>query len=173
LVKINWYDSTFVDHKDMPITLKTPSSKNHPKRLIESILFFFCIFLTSTLTASAQCNPGVHALKCIEELDEGLIYIKSYGVDGKRGLREKVEYTVVFSNGTQYALRICTGSNDADGIILTIYNAVREPVGSNQRNDEIRSRLDFNCESTGIYYLTFTFQGSHTYCGGCVIALRH
>jgi hypothetical protein len=98
--------------------------------------------------------------------------MKSYNIDGQNGSRSKIEYTAVFSTDTKYHMKICTESNNADGIILTIYNSDRDPVISNITASELMPEVEFECELTGIYYLTFTFQDSRRSCGGCVLTFK-
>jgi hypothetical protein len=98
--------------------------------------------------------------------------MRSYNIDGGDGSNNKVEYTAVFSNNIRYTFKICTELNDADGIVLTIYNSGREIITSNNQGDDIQSEVEFYCNATGIYYLTFTFQNSKRFCGGCILALK-
>jgi hypothetical protein len=121
---------------------------------------------------SAQCNPETYSLNCIDNLKEGYIYLKSYNIDGNKGSKNKVEYTAVFSKDTYYSLDICTESNDADGIILSIFDSKRNLVISNIYNSFPESGFEYKCEITGIYYLTFTFGKSKKYCGGCILAIK-
>ena len=135
-------------------------------------LLALAVFPISLTIASAQCSPEEHSLDCIERIREGFIYLKSYNIDGNKDSKAMVEYTTVFSRDTQYVLYICTGLSDTDGIILTIYNPQREIMATNNTGDNINSELEFNCTTTGIYYLTFTFQSSKNMCGGCVLSFK-
>jgi len=139
------------------------------------ILYLTFLIICSIISAklNAQCNPEMYSLNGIEKLKEGYIYLKSYNIDGINGTRDKIEYTVVFSKDTNYLLNICTESNNADGIILSIYNSNRELVISNGINNALKSSFEFKCGLTGIYYLTFTFQESRKYCGGCILAFKN
>jgi hypothetical protein len=131
-----------------------------------------CVFSINCTIVKAQCAPEEYSMNCIENIREGFIYLKSYNIDGKKGIANKVEHTTIFSKDVKYVLNICTGSTDADGIILTIYNAGRETMASTVGEDGISSELEFNCNKTGIYYLTFTFQDSRSSCGGCILSFK-
>jgi len=133
---------------------------------------FFILFIVLSIKTSAQCSPESYSMNCIEKLDERYIYLKSYIIDGLNGAKNSVEYSVVLSRNTNYLLNICTASNDADGIILSIYDSKRKLITSNLLNSILDPIVEFNCELTGIYYLTFTFQNSKKYCGGCILAFR-
>ena len=123
-----------------------------------------------SVKAVAQCNPETYSLNCLEELSEGYIYLRSFNIDGLNGGKEKIEYSVVLSNSTKYLLNICTPSGNIDGINLSIYDSKREMVASNMINNALHSDIEFDCEQTGIYYLTFTFEESNKYCGGCILS---
>ena len=142
------------------------------KLCVRIILLALYVFSISLTFANAQCTPEEYSLNCIQRIREGFIYLKSYNIDGNRDSKDKVEYTTVFSRDTQYVLHICTGLPDTDGIVLTIYNPQREIMATNNTGDNINSELEFNCTTTGIYYLTFTFQSSKSMCGGCVLSFR-
>lgn len=142
------------------------------KCCVRMILLTLAVFPIGLTIASAQCAPEEYSMDCIQKLREGFIYLKSYNIDGNKDSRAMVEYTIVFSRDTQYVLHICTGSLDTDGIVLTIYNPQREIMATNNTGDNINSELQFNCSTTGIYYLTFTFQSSKSMCGGCVLSFK-
>jgi len=149
----------------------SPIIKNKQCR-IKLLLFLIILISADTIKVKAQCEPEVYSLNCIEKIRDGFIYMKSYNIDGHIGSKHKVEYTAVFSKDTKYLLNICTESNDVDGIILTIYNADRDPVISNITVNELMSEVEFECQFTGIYYLTFTFQNSRRSCGGCILTFK-
>ena len=136
------------------------------------VLMIFSAFSLNWTIVNAQCAPEEYSMNCIENIREGFIYLKSYNIDGKKGTASKVEYTTIFSKDVQYILNICTGSTDTDGIILTIFNAGRETMASTVVKDGVSSELEFNCNKTGIYYLTFTFQDSSSSCGGCILSFK-
>jgi hypothetical protein len=138
---------------------------------IQHTIFFFLFFLI-VVTAGAQCNPESYSMNCIEGLMEEYIYLRSYNIDGHSGTIEEIENSVVFSKNTKYLLNICTSSHDADGIVLSIYDSQRKQVATNLLKNRIHSEMEFDCTLTGIYYLTFTFQDSENYCGGCILSFR-
>ena len=132
------------------------------------VLFFIIAFEESY----GQCNPQELASNCVSQVKEGFTFLKSFNIDGMNGSREKVEYSYVFSKDTQYYLNICAEGENTDGIIVTIYDAKRRVASTNLANDKIFPGIIFACKSTGIYYITFTFDNSETYCGGSVLAFK-
>ena len=84
-----------------------------------------------------------------------------------------IEYTAVMSKDTRYAFRICTSDKSADGIVLTIFDSNRNEIISNREKTVIHPELNHLCNSTGIYYLRFTFYESRDKCGGCIMSFRN
>jgi hypothetical protein len=130
------------------------------------------LFLLIATNADAQCDFNTQSQRCIKDLHDGFIYIKSFEVDGRNGEREKIEYSYVMTRDTQYYLNICTPESNSDGIIVTIYDSQRNPVSSNYADGKFYEALIFQCSATGIYYLTFTFDGSKNFCGSSVLAFK-
>ena len=138
-------------------------------------LLLLCIiyFLIPGQKLSAQCSPGSLSRQCIDNLEEGAIYMKSFSIDGQDKTREKIEYTIVLSKDIEYNFQICSSGVGADGIILTIFDAKRNAVASNQEEIVINPELKYTCSVTGIYYLTFTFHESDYRCGGCILSIKN
>ena len=119
-----------------------------------------------------QCVPGSLSRECINSISEGFIYLKSYSIDGKNISKENIEYTAVMSKDTQYAFKICTSHEGADGIVLTIYDSNRKEIISNREETVIETELNYMCTATGIYYIRFTFYESENRCGGCILSFK-
>ena len=119
-----------------------------------------------------QCNTKELASNCVSQVQNGFTFLKSFSIDGNRGSREKVEYSYVFSKDTQYNLNICSGSENTDGIVVTIYDSKRRVASTNFANNKIFPGIIFACKATGIYYITFTFEDSQNFCGGSVLAFK-
>ncbi len=122
--------------------------------------------------ASAQCNAELYVNKSMRALESGFQFSKSYRIDGRGGTRKKIEYTCVFSKDTNYQIRIFGKDGNAQGVIGTLYDSKRNLMVSNLYNNKFLDGWTFKCRSTGIYYLSFTFKGSTSYCGAAVLAFR-
>lgn len=120
----------------------------------------------------AQCNADDLANNCIPALQEGFTFLKTFKIDGQAGAKAKVEYSYVFSKDTQYFLNICNEGSSTDGIVVTMYDSKRQMVSTNYVNSKYYSSLIYPCNATGIYYITFTFNGSSNYCGGSVLGFK-
>ena len=122
--------------------------------------------------ATAQCNAGQYANDCISELGEGYTFLKSFQIDGRGGQVPKVEYSYVFSKDTSYTIKICAPGADTDGIKVTLYDSNRTKKGSSYVNGSLLKGFTYPCPATGIYYITFEFEGSTNFCGGSVLGFR-
>jgi hypothetical protein len=120
----------------------------------------------------AQCGADAQANACISKLQDGFTFLKTFKVDGQGGAKAKVEYSYVFSKDTQYYLNICNDGADTDGIVVTMYDSKRQVVSTNYNKGKFYAGMIYPCNATGIYYITFTFEGSQNYCGGSVLGFK-
>ncbi|GAB3340998.1 hypothetical protein GCM10027429_28860 [Marivirga atlantica] len=131
------------------------------------------LFTTSFVNeVYAQCNTEKHVEACIPKLQSGFTFLKSYSIDGQGGAKSKVEYSYVFTKGATYQVQICNDGEGTDGIVLTLYDSSRKQVASTKYQGSTLSGLNFPCQVTGIYYITFTFEGSANHCGGSVLGFK-
>ena len=128
--------------------------------------------ISNIVSTSGPCNSEELNSKCIPRLTSGFNYIKSYKIDGVDGKKDKIEYSYVFTKDTQYLINICTPGNDTDGIIVSLFDSSRNKVASSKVDDKFISGIAYQCNSSGIYYIQFTFEGSTSYCGGSVLAFK-
>lgn len=141
------------------------------KKLMK-IAGLFIITIMLSLDAKAQCDAEALAQACVPKLQEGFTFLKTFKVDGVGGAKNKVEYSYVFSKDTQYYLNICANGDVTDGIVVTMYDSKRQVVSTNYANGKFYPGIVYPCNATGIYYITFTFQGSSNYCGGSVLGFK-
>jgi hypothetical protein len=136
------------------------------------VFFVLSIFLLSATETIAQCNAENLSNQCIPKLAGGFNFLKSYKVDGAGGTKEKVEYSYVFTKGTQYMINICAPSTPTDGIVVSLYDSNRNKVASSKINGQFISAIAYPCNATGIYYIQYTFDGSASYCGGSALGFK-
>lgn len=125
-----------------------------------------------SLEASAQCNPESFTAACVPQLATGFNFLKSYKIDGENGAKEKVEYSYVFTKGTQYMINICANGAATDGILVSLYDANRNQVASNKIDNQVLKAIAYPCNATGIYYIQYTFDKSASYCGGSALGFK-
>jgi hypothetical protein len=141
------------------------------KQIIISLSFLACFFMFNT-SAFAQCDSDKYAESCISALKDGYTFLKSYKVDGDGGAKNKVEYSYVFSKDATYMINICSDGPETDGIVVTLYDSNRRMVTTSYANNKYFSAVQYPCNATGIYYITFTFQNSAKHCGGSVLGFK-
>ena len=136
------------------------------------MFFILSAFLLNTSDVAGQCNAEDLSNQCIPKLMSGFNFLKSYKVDGVGGQKEKVEYSYVFTKGTQYMINICAPTQPTDGIIVSLYDSNRNKVASSKINGQYISTIAYPCNATGIYYIQYTFDGSSNYCGGSALGFK-
>jgi hypothetical protein len=141
------------------------------KRISYSVLVFTLILICSK-NIQAQCNPDNLANECIPKLASGFNFLKSYKVDGEGGAKEKIEYSYVFTKGTQYMINLCSTGSNTDGIVVSLFDSGRNKVATSKINGQFISAIAYPCNATGIYYIQYTFDGSASKCGGSALGFK-
>ena len=129
------------------------------------------VFFASLGFANAQCDADKYVNECIPKLSDGFNYLKSYKIDGLKGDRDKVEYSYVFTKGTQYMISLCSGANAGD-VVVDLYDSQRNKVASSMVDGKLASLISFPCRATGIYYLSFRFNESSEFCAASALGFR-
>jgi hypothetical protein len=146
-------------------------SLDNNKLLVVMKNVFFALLLVIFIPEStrAQCNADTFTSQCIPKLADGFNFLKGYKIDGRGGERDKVEYSYVFTKGTQYMINICSPQESADGIIINLFDSKRNRVATSSVDGQVASAIAFPCNSTGIYYISYSFEQSSQYCGGSAL----
>ncbi len=142
---------------------------------MKKVVLFFAVFLVCSFTVSplsGQCDSENLSNTCIPKLADGFNFLKSYKVDGEGGAKEKVEYSYVFTKGTQYMINLCAPGKDADGIVVSLFDSNRNKVASSKFNNQFLTAIAYPCNATGIYYIQYTFDGSTAKCGGSALGFK-
>lgn len=138
--------------------------------------YFFlilCLLVASASTTQAQCNPEIFTQTCTPKLTStGFNFLKSYKIDGDGGNKEKVEYSYVFTKGTQYMINICANGENTDGIVVSLFDGSRNKVATNKIDNQTVSAIQFPCNATGIYYIQYTFDKPSAFCGGSSLGFK-
>jgi len=133
-------------------------------------VFVFSVFVLGGFNATAQCNAETLSTLCIPKLASGYNFLKSYKVE--KGGKEFVEYSYVFTKGTQYMINICAPEENANGIIVTLEDSDRNMVASSKVNDQYITAIAYPCKNTGIYYIRYTFDDTAAACGGSALGFK-
>jgi hypothetical protein len=139
---------------------------------MKRVLFFVVtVCVLSTLDVIAQCNAEVLSNQCIPKLAQGFNFLKSYKIE-KGGTKEYVEYSYVFTKGTQYMINICAPTQPTDGIVVSLFDSNRNKVATSKINGQYIAAIAYPCPTTGIYYIQYSFDGSAGYCGGSALGFK-
>ena len=139
---------------------------------MKRLVFFITVICLSTSISYGQCDAAGKAADCTPSPGSGYTLIKSFEVDGLGGAKSKIEYSYVFTKGTNYLVNVCGGAKTADGMVVTLYDKYRNIVASNLVEGKIEKAISYRCSATGIYYITYTFQESKDYCSGSTIGFK-
>lgn len=134
------------------------------------VILVFSFFSVGAEKIDGQCNAEVFASDCIPKLATGFNFLKSYKVDGTS--KDKVEYSYVFTKGTQYMVNLCANGANGDGIVVNILDKDRNKIASNKINGQVVTAIAFPCNATGIYYIQYTFDEPSGHCGGSALGFK-
>ncbi len=141
------------------------------KKITQWVWLLFLV-VAPTGYAFAQCDTEIYIEKALRAMPKGFTFVKSYRVDGKGGIRKQIEYTCVLSRDTDYVIRMSSKDGGVNGLRVTLYDAQRNELASSFVNNKLFPGWTFKCKATGIYYLSFTFKDSQSYCGGAVMGFK-
>lgn len=130
--------------------------------------------LLMAFSASAQCDAEKFLNHCNSKLANGFTFLKSYHIDKGKAASGKVEYSYVFSKDTNYMLTLCNKDGDPKNLAVSIYDQNRKLIYSSfdKKSNTFYPFIGYRASSTGIYYLTFTFEGDGPECGGSVLGFK-
>ncbi|BDD10285.1 hypothetical protein FUAX_27170 [Fulvitalea axinellae] len=139
------------------------------------VIVVFGALLGQTEAVAQSCNTEKYHDECVKDLEsqDNFIFIKSFKIDGVGGAKSKIQKSYVFGKGKEYYINVCSGDEgNSDGIVVSLYNGSRKLIGSNYVNGKFYPHIKFPCTATGIYYITYTFEGSKNYCGASVLGFK-
>lgn len=128
------------------------------------------IFILSTLEVIGQCNSEELSNKCIPKLSTGFNFLKSYKIE--KGGKDYVEYSYVFTKGTQYMINLCAPGEGTDGIVVSLFDSNRNKVATSKISGQYITAIAYPCNTTGIYYIQYSFDGSTNFCGGSALGFK-
>ncbi len=136
----------------------------------KSIFVHLLLTTIISLQSLAQCKSEELSNSCVPKLAaSGFNFLKTYKIDGEKDLT-KVEYSYVFTKGTQYMIALC--GEDEGTIMVTLYDSERNKVATNKVKGSLLTGLVYPCNATGIYYIQYTFEGSSQRCGGSALGFK-
>ncbi|MBC8110721.1 MAG: hypothetical protein H7Y04_06645 [Verrucomicrobia bacterium] len=142
------------------------------KKAIIKFSFLALITLLST-TTNAQCSTEEFEKKCVEKLNSlSYTFLKTYKVDGEN--KTEVKYSYIFTRGSSYAITIASKDAENKGLVLNLYDSNKRLVGTNHAPDSKKylAGVNYACNTTGIYYLVFTFENPRDKCAAGVLGFK-
>ena len=137
---------------------------------MKNLFLILFAFLTAVAPDSnAQCDADIYTTQCIPQLPDGFNFLKGYKIDGRGGEKEKVEFSYVFTKGTKYMINLCSADEGTDGIIVSLFDARRNRIATSIIDGQFAKAIAFPCNTTGIYYISYSFEGSKSHCGGSAL----
>jgi hypothetical protein len=143
------------------------------RKAIFSLAVFAVLSLIPSV-ASAQCDAAGFIDNCNSKLVSGYSFLKSFSIDpAKAGNGGKVEYSYVFSKDTSYLITLCGKDGDAKKLVVTLFDSNRKELGSNldKGSGAFFPAFGYKCSATGIYYLSYSYQGGGD-CSGSVLGFK-
>jgi hypothetical protein len=143
------------------------------KKILFTLIVFAAI-LTNVSVASAQCDADTYTNKLIEKLPQGYAFLKSYKIDGENGAKDKLEFPYIFSKDSNYMITLGNKELELKGVVLNLYDSNRKLVATNQdpASKKFYSGVSYKCASTGVYYLTFSFENQKESCAAAVLGFK-
>jgi hypothetical protein len=144
---------------------------------MKKLFFTFIVsvtFLFSGSMAFAQCDADTYTSKLIEKMPEGYAFLKSYKIDGENGAKAKMEFPYIFSKDSNYMITLGNKELELKGVLLNLYDSNRKLVATNQDpgSKKFYSGVSYKCASTGVYYLTFSFESTKESCAAAVLGFK-
>ena len=146
------------------------------KRNILLATFALALVLVASPRTQAQCDVQMYTQTCVQKLKQlgGFQFLKSYKVDGQKGSQKTIEYSYVFSRGTTYLITFANSDKEGNGIKFTLLDGQKRPITTNYDNTKksFLPAVQLKCQRTGMYYLSYTFEGTTDYCAASVIGFK-
>ena len=104
-------------------------------------------------------------------------FLKAYKIKvkgSKSGTAPMIEYKSMFSKGKSYLINACTGSESSGKLLVSLYDRNHKMISSNynKKTKEYFPGIAYRCSATGLYYISYTFQGDQSGCGISVIGFK-
>jgi hypothetical protein len=69
-------------------------------------------------------------------------------------------------------INICSSGAETDGIIVSLFDSNRNKVATSKVKGQFISASAYPCNTTGIDYIQYSFDGSTTNCGGSALGFK-
>lgn len=140
---------------------------------IKIFLLLFCnITILWIYKVNAQNDLSNRSDECIPVLPVSYNFLKSFKVSDDNSLDGKLEYSYPFTKNTQYIIKICAENATSKGIVITLYDFHRNEIATSKINNQNLSTILFKCKTTGIYYISYTFENTLKFSGHSILGFK-
>lgn len=143
--------------------------------LIRKVTACFITLLTLqifSVPTFGQCDTDGFMDVCASNLGT-YNYIKAFKANASNRRKSGKEFTYVFSKGSDYLLVSC-GENLAGGrMIISLFDRNHEQIASTRNETQTKdyTEMKYECNTTGVYYIKISFEGSGKGCGMCILGM--
>jgi hypothetical protein len=134
------------------------------------LVMLLMLIFNNEISAQTPCDAEDLGYQCISKLAPDFNFLRKYKVEG--GGSDKIEYSYVFTQGTQYMLTICEGTQNSQNINVNIFDSKRNLIASSKNSSQSVSAIAYSCNAAGIYYIQYTFEKPDAKCGGSVLGFK-
>ena len=133
------------------------------------VLFVLGIMMLS-FAAFGQCESDEFLDECAAPLGSHT-FIKSFNTKINSKKEAKVEYSYVFSKGSEYMIILCDQKKAGNRMILNLYDRNHQLIASsyNRKTKKHYPDMAYPCSATGVYYIESSFEGSEGGCGVIIL----
>jgi|ERR1035437_2615899 hypothetical protein len=139
-----------------------------------SLLFIIATapFILS-LTSGNDCGSDAFIDKCAPALGD-YTFIKTFNIDVSKSKEKKIEFSYVFSKGSNYRIVICDQNTDGNKMIVNFYDRNKKLIASNymKSSKKFFPTLNYTCSATGVYYVESSFEGGKDGCGANILGFK-
>jgi len=136
------------------------------------ILILLTLFLLP-VSSFGQCDTDMFLDQCASSLGT-FNYIKSFNVNVNPRKKANSEFSYVFSKGSTYMLIVCDQNVIGGRMVVNLFDRDHKLIAStyDEKNNKLYSDLLYSCETTGVYFIKATFEGSKGGCGMCILGFN-
>ena len=136
------------------------------------VLFFLGVMMFA-FKAFGQCDSDEFMDACAAPLGTHT-FIKSFNTKITSKKESKVEYSYVFSKGSEYMIIICDQKRAGNRMIVNLYDRDHKLIASsyNRKTKKHYPDLIYPCSATGVYYIESSFEGSDGGCGVIILGFN-
>lgn len=129
---------------------------------MKKLIFTFTLLIAMTLSASSQAADQLVS-ECVMSIGSDAKFLKDFRIQlGKADNQTEFRYKAKMSlwKNTRYRFSMCNAENSSGKLILTIKDQTNKVILSSydSKSGKVYPFIDFTCNKSGIYQLSFDFQ---------------